>query len=490
MTNSEFRIITKASALRVFAFAFLLSIFGCKTNQNSSDSPFDSAQGSNSNSSSISKPNILILHVDDLGYHDISVHGSKIYQTPNIDKLASESVRFTNAYANYPRCVPSRYAMMTGGYPVQNGDVPDDGFVINNIPDNKNFIKAIDGAGYQTAYFGKWHLGEDPKELGFDTSVASGHAGSPISYFNPFNEKKGKGKSKKDPIKDLDAISKEGDYLTDVLTEQVAQYIKNRDANQPFMAMLAFYNVHQPFEAKEADVKRNRKEINAFDFGDTPEYIHEGTGRTKMRQDNATYAGMVENADENVGKLLALLEAEGILENTLIIFSSDHGGLSNDGTKQRNLATTNYPLRAGKGHLYDGGIKIPFFVKWQDKLQPRDETSLVMLMDVLPTLTELTTGQNLKTEGKSMLPVLNNTQDWNDRTVFWHSSKARPVNTGDTKSSAVREGDFKLIHWYKENRFELYNIAQDPGEQNDLSKAMPEKVSALSRKLNTWKSTF
>ncbi|SCX99764.1 Arylsulfatase A [Nonlabens sp. Hel1_33_55] len=440
-------------------------------------------------SSATVKPNILILHVDDLGYHDLSINGSKIYQTPIIDQLARESVRFTNAYANYPRCVPSRYAMLTGNYPVQDGDVPDDSFSIDHLEDDKNYIKAIDDAGYQTAYFGKYHLGESPTDLGFDTSVAAGHAGSPISYIAPFNVNKRKWESNKDPILDLDAIAKPGEYLTDVLTSQTIDYIKNRDSQQPFMAMLAFYNVHQPFEAKEEDIKRNRKEIKDFDYGNTLEYIKEGTGRTKMRQDNATYAAMVENTDENIGRILDMLKIEGLLNNTIIIFSSDHGGLSNDGTKERQLATSNYPLRAGKGHLYEGGIKVPFFVKAND-LEPRDENSLVMLMDVFPTLANLTSNKQPVAAGQNMLPVWYDQENWNDRTVFWHSSKARPVNTGDTKSSAVRQGKYKLIHWYEEDRKELYNMEADPGEQNDLSGTMPDVVVTLSRKLTNWKKTF
>lgn len=439
----------------------------------------------------IEQPNILIIHVDDLGYHDLSSNGSKIYQTPNIDELAKESVVFNNAYANYPRCVPSRYAMLTAGYPIIDGDVPDDGFEMTGVPDSKNYIKEIDNQGYQTAYFGKWHLGEDPKEFGFDTSVAAGHAGSPISYIYPFNTPKHKGINKKVPIKDLDEIGKEGDYLTDVLTNQVIKYLDKRDPSKPFMAMLAFYAVHQPIEAKEEDVKRNQKEIDAFNFGNQPEYIKEGTGRTKMRQDNATYAAMVENMDDNVGKLLKHLKELNIYDNTIVILSSDHGGLSNDGTKKRELATSNYPLRAGKGWLYDGGIKVPLLVKWKNHFQHReDNESLVMLMDVFSTVLDITASKSLNTDGKSFLPILNNKEKWNDRTVFWHSSKARPTNTGDTKSSAIRKGDFKLINWYVEGRTELYNIKQDPSESNNLSEKMPKLTIELLYELNKWKSNF
>ena len=445
------------------------------------------------NSATAEKPNILIIHVDDLGYHDLSMNGSKIYQTSNIDALAKESVVFTNAYSNYPRCVPSRFAMMTGNYPIQNGTVPDDGFKMNSVSDDKNFIKNIKNEGYQTAYFGKWHLGNENslQQFGYDYSFAAGHAGSPISFLYPFNQKKGKGKSKKSPIPNVDEVSKEGDYLTDVMTNEVVKYIQNRDQSKPFLAMFSFYAVHQPLEAKKADIQRNRKEINAFDFGNQPEYISEGTGRTKMRQDHATYAAMVENMDENIGRLLQVLRDLNLDDNTIVIFSSDHGGLSNDGTKQRQLATSNYPLRAGKGWLYDGGIKIPLLVKWNGKFQPKtDQKSLVMLMDVFPTLLDITAKKSLNTNGKSFLPILKNEETWTDRTVFWHSAKARPVNTGDTKSSAIRKGDYKLIHWYVENRVEVYNISQDPSEKNDLSAEKPQLTKQLLDELREWKATF
>ncbi len=469
-------------------FVLFAIVFSCKTKPVSSETKIEDA------TTSQKQPNILIIHVDDLGYHDLSMNGSKIYQTPNIDGLAKESVSFTNAYANYPRCVPSRFAMMTGNYPIQNGNVPDDGFEMSHVPNNKNFVKQFKASGYQTTYFGKWHLGseESLKDFGYDYSFAAGHSGSPISFLYPFNiAKRGNGKSKKSPIPDVDKVSKEGDYLMDVMTDNVAKYITNVDKSKPFMAMFSFYAVHQPLEAKEKDIKRNKEEINNFDFGNQPEFILEGTGRTKMRQNHPKYAAMVETMDENVGKLLKLLKDLNIEDNTIVVFSSDHGGLSNDGTNKRDLATSNYPLRAGKGWLYDGGIKVPLLVKWNNKFNPRvDNESIVMLMDVFPTLTEITSKSDLKTDGKSFLPVLKQEQNWKDRTVFWHSSKARPKNTGDTKSSSIRKGDFKLINWYKEGRTELYNIVEDPSEQDNLSKEKPKLTEELLKELNEWKSEF
>lgn len=436
------------------------------------------------------RPNVIILHADDLGYHDLSFTGSKIYQTPHIDSLAHASVNFTNAYANYPRCVPSRYAMITGNYPIQNGDVPDDGFHLQPKENSKSYIQQITDAGYQTAYFGKWHLGKDPKELGFQTSFAAGEAGSPINYFFPFNKVKHPWQAKKSPVPDVDEKGREGDYLTDLLTESFIEYLEKADKNKPVMAMLAFYAVHQPLESKKEDVLRNREEIKNHDFGNLPEYIKEGTGRTKMRQDQPVYAGMVENLDENIGKILKALKKLGMDENTIIIFSSDHGGLSNDGYKQRQLATSNFPLRAGKGWLYEGGIKIPFFLNW-DKIQPREEESLVLLMDVFPTINKLINPKSESTgAGKSMLPVIHQQEEWDARTVFWHSSKARPQNTGDSKSSAIRKGKYKLIHWYEKEIVELYNLQQDPSEQNNMIEEQPELAKDLLNELTTWKSNF
>ncbi len=459
----------------------LLVIFGfvsCKSTQDNTGEP--------------ALPNIVILHVDDLGYHDLSCKSSKIYQTPNIDRFAKQSVDFTNAYANYPRCVPSRFAMLTASYPVQNGDVPDDGFAISNIPDEKNVVKAIEQAGYQTAYFGKFHLGDKNTihRLGFQTTLGAGRAGSPISYFQPFNiPKRKKERPKKYAIPGLDSLSKKGDYLTDVLTNQAIRYIKNRNPKKPFMLMLAFYAVHQPLEAKKSLIEKNKKEIANFDFGNQPGYIKEGTGRTKMRQNNPVYAAMVENMDTNIGKVLQTLKELGLEQNTIVIISSDHGGLSNDGYKRRNLATSNYPLRAGKGWLYEGGIRIPLFVRWPHHFKPHiDSTSVVMLMDIFPTLLDITKHSAKPVDGKSLLPVLQQKENWSKRCVYWHEPHARPRSTGESEASAIRMGDYKLIDFYKQGKVELYNIKKDISEQHDLSDEMPEKKTQLLKRLRKWKN--
>lgn len=444
------------------------------------------------------KPNVLILFVDDLGYHDLSCNGSEIYQTPNIDKLSEESVRFTNAYANYPRCVPSRYALMTGNYPIRKGGVPEGGFDMSEIPTDQNFIAQMNNNGYRTAFFGKWHLGHGrsgPDNFAYDHSVAAGDAGSPISYFYPFNEPKGHNKKvKKSPIPmNFTVPLNEGDYLTDKMTEELLSFVQSAENDSvPFFALMSYYAVHQPLEAKKEDVIRNEEEIKGHDFGDGPEYIREGTGRTKLWQDNPNYAGMVENLDVQVGKVLSYLEKSGLDKNTIVIFSSDHGGLSNDGTRERNLATSNAPLRAGKGWVYEGGIKVPLFFKDPFKKQgARDEASIVMLMDLMPTLNERLANVQVKgVDGQSFLPVLNGREKWDKRTVFWHASKSRPKGTGESKYSAVRCGKWKLIHWYEEGRYELFDLEKDPEERNDQSDKKKCKKKKLIKKLEAWKADF
>jgi len=436
------------------------------------------------------KPNILIIHTDDLGYHDLSFTGSQLYDTPEIDQLAKESVSFTNAYSSYPRCTPSRYGMITGTYPVNENK----GY-LGGIPEDKNFIKQFKKAGYNTSYVGKWHLGKGasaPNKYGFNHIYAAGEAGGVGSRFYPFNTQKN-GKPAKYNVPDVKEQGKEGDYISDMMTSETIKFIKQNPKDKPFLAVLAYYAVHTPIEAKPEDEARNKKQLKNINFGTTPEYIKEGEGRRKMRQDDAGYAGMVENVDENVGRLLQTLKDMNIDKNTIIVFSSDHGGLSNDGHKgERHLATTNLPLKAGKGHLYEGGIRVPLFIKWSQELKPRqDRKSIVLGMDIFPTLLDLAINKKgFDVDGKSYKKVLKNKDSWENRTVFWHSKKARPHSTGDSKASVVRSGDYKLIHFFEKDIVEVYNLKEDIGETNDLSKKEPKKTAELFALLKNWKKEF
>ncbi len=432
------------------------------------------------------KPNILIIHVDDLGYHDLSCKGSVLYNTPNIDKLSQESVNFTNAYASYPRCVPSRYGMMTANYPVNENKGH-----LEDIPEEQNFVKQFDKAGYNTYYIGKWHLGKDkasPKGFGYTDSYAAGEAGGIASRLYPFNIQRKNGKPGKYIVPDVEEDGKEGDYAADLLTDATIDFIKNNPKDKPFLAVLAFYAVHTPIEAKPEDEARNKEQLKHIDFGDTPEYTYDGC-RAKMRQDNPAYAGMVENVDENVSRLLNTLKELGIDDNTIIVLSSDHGGLSNSGLKKnRELATTNFPLRAGKGWLYEGGIRVPLFVKWGHHFEPRlEDKSIVLGMDVFPTLLDLALNKKVDgVDGLSYKNVLEGKDSWEDRAVFWNEKKARPRRTGEHNSSVVRSGDYKLLHFFDDNRIELYNIKKDISESNDLSGQMPDKVNELMTLLKDW----
>jgi len=433
------------------------------------------------------KPNILIIHTDDLGYYDLSFTGSQLYNTDHIDQLAKESVSFTNAYSSYPRCTPSRYGMITATYPVNENKGN-----LGAIPADKNFIKQFNNAGYTTSYVGKWHLGKgksNPDKFGFSHIYAAGEAGGIGSRFYPFNTQSN-GKPAKYDVPNVKEDGKKGDYASDLLTDATINFIKNNPKDKPFLAVLAYYAVHTPIEAKPEDEARNKKQLKNIDFGKTPEYIKEGEGRRKMRQDDAAYAGMVENVDENVGRLLKTLKELKIDKNTIIVFSSDHGGLSNDGNKnERHLATTNYPLKAGKGHLYEGGIRVPLFVKWSENLKPReDKESIVLGMDIFPTLLDLAVNKNVAdVDGQSYASVLKGKETWKDRTVFWISKKARPHSTGDSKAAVVRSGDYKLIQFLGTDKIELYNLKKDVSEENNLAEKEPKKTAQMLALLKNWK---
>ncbi|MGY5354940.1 sulfatase [Wenyingzhuangia sp. IMCC45467] len=436
------------------------------------------------------KPNILIIHTDDLGYHDLSITGSELYDTPNIDALAKEAVSFTNAYSSYPRCTPSRYGMMTATYPVNENKGH-----LGGIPDNENFIKQFNSAGYHTSYIGKWHLGEgdsNPENFGFNYTYAAGRAGGIGSRFYPFNINS-KGKRHKEQVENLEQDGKKGDYASDMLTNATIEFIEKNPKNEPFLAVLAFYAVHTPIEAKPKDEARNKEQLKSIEFGNSPEYIKEGAGRRKMRQDDAAYAGMVENVDENVGRILNKLKELGIDKNTIIVFSSDHGGLSNDGNKgERHLATSNNPLRAGKGWLYEGGIRVPLFVKWGNELKPHvDDKSIVLGMDVFPTLLDLALDKQVQgVDGMSYKNVLKEKECWSDRTVFWNSNKARPHSTGDPKTMAVRSGDYKLLFFKETDTYELYNLKEDVSEENDLSAKNSKKLAEMKTVLKSLKKQY
>lgn len=453
-----------------------------------------SAQKGTSAKSSANKPNILILLVDDYGWSDIHAYGSEFYETPNMDKLAGQSLKFNQAYVTYPRCVPSRYSIMTGSHPARlkgdgEGKDGEEGFTVHEP--NISIGQAMKNSGYYTFYLGKWHLGagdKAPNGVGFDKSIAAGAAGATSSHFAPYNVNRGKASGKEKAIVDLDDAPK-GECLEDRLTDETIKLIRSRDKSKPFFGVLAQYAVHTPIEGKEDYVKYFDAKLKKNPQTGA-DYEPESAGETKLKQDNATYAAMIRSVDEGVGKIMKILEEEGLAENTIIILTSDNGGLSSRGNN-RELATSNKPLRAGKGHLYEGGIRVPLLIKWPGVTKPGAETnSIVQGVDFFPTLVDIAGGkmpQQQVADGVSFYDVLKQGKVHADRTVFWHNGAPRPVQTADIYSSAIRKGDFKLVDFYGLGKKELYNLKEDIGEKKDIASKYPEKVKELYAELDAWR---
>jgi len=448
------------------------------------------------------RPNIVMLLVDDLGRQDVGVYGSSLYETPNMDRLAADGMRFENAYTAHPRCVPSRVATMSGRYPASYG-VP--GFQDNSLGPHAlplsavTFAEVLGEAGYETGYIGKWHLGKkggDPSQQGFSTSIMAGKSGAPPSYFWPYEKSRsGGGKGFEDY-----SGGQEGEYLTDRLTDEAIGFIE-QNKDRPFLLVLAHYAVHTPIEAPEPMVDKYRGIITERGIPDggprsDRDVVVDNTGQVKTVQNNPTYAAMVESVDRNLGRLVARLEELGLSDNTAIVLTSDHGGLSSRGLEnKRELATSNLPYRHGKGWLYDGGIRVPLIVKWPGRVAAGGVSAVqVTGTDHYPTLLEMA-GVDLRPEahrdGRSYLPALRG-ESYTRDPMFWHSSLGRPSQTGDTRSSAVIDGPWKLIQWYSLEddsiqRTELYDLAADPGEHHDLYAAHPEQAKRLEALLNDWK---
>jgi arylsulfatase A-like enzyme len=268
------------------------------------------------------------------------------------------------------------------------------------------------------------------------------------------------------------------------------EFLRRKNKSKPFFGILSTYAVHSPFEAKQESIDINDKQIKSFDFGDAPEFVKEGNGVRKMRQDNAVYAAMVENMDWNVGRLMSALKETGLDKNTIVVFTSDHGGLSNSGSSGLRLATTNFPLRAGKGHLYEGGTRVPLLIRWPGKIKPKeDKESIVLLMDLMPSLLAMAVDGKMKSvDGKSFENVLHGKENWNDRTIFFHERMARPQTTGDFACSAMRSGKYKLLHYLENDTYELYDLSTDISEEKNIIESMPEIASQMKAEMAAWKA--
>jgi len=432
------------------------------------------------------RPNVLIFFIDDMGVTDIGVNGSSFYETPNIDALAKSGANFTNAYSAHPVCSPTRASLMTGKAPQRVGITQ---WINNNqnigLPLEEITIgEAFKEAGYRTGYIGKWHLGKSdnfqPKNQGFDYTVAVNRAGQPASFFYPF--KKGERLTN---VPDL-ADYKKGNYLTDALTDKSIEFIDQAD-DKPFFLCLAHYAVHTPIQAPKPLVEKYKTKKTAK-YGDEKAPLIDGKYNKKVytRQQNASYAAMVENLDTNIGRVLSHLKEKKLLDNTIVIFSSDNGGFANNA----NGPTSNLPYRSGKAWTYEGGMRIPTIISWLGKIQPLTTKARTITMDIYPTLLELCDipakpKQHL--DGISLEPLLMGEIDdqiLKSRLLAW--SYPHNHSNGHRPSHAIVDGVWKLIQFDNDEPTELYNLSLDIAETTNIASDHPEKVSELSTKLNDW----
>lgn len=442
-----------------------------------------------------SKPmNVVLVLVDDLGWMDLGCQGSDFYETPHIDKLASQGIRFTNGYAACAVCSPTRAAVQTGRYPgrlfvtdwirsrFQGGKIPDDKVNPCLAPQNQwrgnkmlcppnalwmesdeiTIAEILGKAGYKSCYIGKWHLGTDdwyPEQQGFDFNYGGCDYGQPPNYFDPFNQPKGKHEMLKAGIPGLPGREK-GEYLSDREGDEAVKFIREHK-DEPFFLQLAHYAVHTPIQAKADVTARYQKKAESADG--------------KLLQKNAKYAAMVQSVDDAFGQVQQTLDELGLSENTLIIFTSDNGGLSGP--------TNNQPLRSGKGYAFEGGIRVPFIVKWPGvtKAGTTDDTPITST-DILPTIVEgvgLKLPEDREIDGSDLKPLLNGSGELDRSAIYWHFPHYRHA---PGPYSIVRDGDWKLIKWY-EGQTSLFNLNDDLGEKNDLAESMPDKVAQLDAKL-------
>ncbi len=418
------------------------------------------------------QPNIIYINVDDMGWTDPTFMGSTYHETPNIDRLAAEGMVFTNAYAPAANCAPSRACCLTGKYPPRHGiytvGKSDRGESKHRklIPTpntlsleagTTTMASLLHDAGYKTCHVGKFHVGADPKDYGFDINIGGGHWGQPQSYFSPYGGP------------DNLPAEADGEYLTDRLGAEAITFIRDhRDC--PFFLYLATYTVHGPLQAKESVIEKYRKKPPAKDHN------------------HPVYAAMIESLDENIGRLLAVLDELGLTDQTLILFTSDNDGVYNT-TKQ-------WPLRAGKGAYYEGGIREPMIIRWPQRVTAGTTCDAsVTGIDFLPTFCDAAETQSIDVDGESIMPLLTGEGAFPDRPIFWHFPVYLETGNAETQDelfrtrpgSAIRRGDWKLIEYFEDGVLEPCNLKMDIGEKQNLADAEPEKAAELHAALVDWR---
>jgi len=428
--------------------------------------------------------NVIFVLIDDLGATDFNCTGSRFYETPHIDQLAAQGMRFTQGYAACTVCSPTRAAIMTGKYParlhitdwIKGHNRPKAKL---RIPDWTMYLpleevtiaERLHSAGYATAHVGKWHLGDPPyypEHQGFDLNIGGTHLGSPGSYFWPYGKE-----NNRVPLEG----GQEGEYLTDRLTDEAIRFIEQHK-DRPFFLYFAHYAVHTPLQAKPDLIAHYEKKLaDALAKGDD-----------LSGQQCPVYAAMIHSLDENIGRLMECLERLRIADRTVVFLTSDNGGLVLPACQKRPV-THNIGLRAGKGSAYEGGVRVPWIVRWPGVVAPGslcDEP--VISIDAYPTILEITgvaDAEGHTSDGISIVPLLRQEGNFPKRAIYWHYPHYHPG--GATPYSAVRDGDWKLIEFFEDNHVELYNLKDDPEESQDLASRLPEKAESLRTKLHRWR---
>ena len=425
--------------------------------------------------------NIVLILVDDLGWMDLGCQGSSFYRTPHIDRLAAEGVRFTNAYAACAVCSPTRAAILTGKYPARlmlTDWLPSgrwnpaarlrEGRFLRGLPvEEFTLAEALREAGYRTASIGKWHLGSEPFSLpehhGFDVNIGGNAHGAPGNYFFPYDGNwliPSTGlRVKWNVLPD----GKEGEYLTDRLTDEAVQFLHDC-GDQPFFLYFPHYGVHTPLQAKAEMVAA---------YQNVP---------PDQQQGQPVYAAMVQSIDESVGRIMATLRELNRDRNTLVIFTSDNGGFYN--------ATDNSPLRANKGAYYEGGIRVPLIIRWPGAAQPGLVVSEpVISTDLYPTCLAaagLPARPHQHEDGVNLQPLLEAGGQIADRALFWHYPHYN-THPSSVPSSVIRRGDWKLIESFDPAGVELYHLGNDLSELSNLASEEPERRQRLLQELNSWR---
>jgi arylsulfatase A-like enzyme len=439
--------------------------------------------------------NVILILADDLGWADITCQGADVHETPNIDRLAAEGLRFTHAYAASV-CSPTRASLMTGKHPARLGItiwreaahtppppgkrklIPPE--AVADLPLSEvTLAEILHAEGYLTALVGKWHLGDAthyPETQGFDINIGGTIWGAPQTFFYPYRGSGAFGNEYR-YVPHLE-LGKPGEYLTDRLTDEALRVIDAAVArDQPFFVEIAHHAPHTPIEAKPKLLAYYEQKVTANPAAAT-------------HHRNVAYAAMVHSLDENVGRVLQRLDERGLADRTVVVFTSDNGGYINEYNKQR--VTDNYPLRSGKGSLYEGGIRVPMIIRWPG-VTPRGAVCAkpVQVMDLYPTLRDsLAPGEGPRADtldSLSLAPLLRDLSTHLSRdALFFHYPHYYATTT---PVSAIRAGDWKLLEYFDDNHVELYNLADDPRESRDLAAARPDTAESLRQRLQAWRQS-